>query len=346
MEGEDHYKALLQKYIRGQSSPEETERVLRWLRTAQGISVLKEKIDKESVSAFQAVPELDPRISGEIYARLEDRLKEDRNRPRSALVRLPAFFSKFPGFSKNWQVAAALTGFLLLAGAGYLAVNNYNTITYTTDYAQKEVVILPDHSTVTLNGDSRLSFSRNWEDKATREVHLDGEAFFEVVRQEDKPFIVTTSEIGIKVLGTSFNVKSYDEEETIETTLVSGKVVIRDLGKDPVKEQIVLKPNQKATYSKKSANIVLDDVKTELYTSWKSGMLIFEDEPFGEIARELERWYGVQINIEEENSRNCRFTIKIRDEPLAEILRLFSSTTGAGYSIRGKNVTIKGNLCN
>src|SRR5690606_17172558 len=103
--------------------------------------------------------------------------------------------------------------------------------------------------------------------------------------------------IGIKVLGTSFNVKSYESEETIETTLVKGKVAISSLGKSAGEGEVVLKPNQKATYSKRSDHIVLDDVRPELYTSWKSGMLIFEDAPFEEIARQLERWYGVRIRI-------------------------------------------------
>ncbi|HYH56778.1 MAG TPA: FecR domain-containing protein, partial [Anseongella sp.] len=260
MEKEAHLKSLLRKYISGQCSPEETEQVFAWLKTPKGIRQLTNIMDTEAEDVFSFSPEMNPGISDEIYTRLRGRMQAPEHRA-----------ARLFGIPKKWRIAAALAGFLALTAAGYKVAESYNTITYTTDYAQKEVIILPDHSTVTLNGNSRLSFSRNWDKKPVREVELEGEAFFEVVKNESKPFTVITSEIGINVLGTSFNVKSYEEEETIETTLVKGKVAIRNLDEQASGEGIVLKPNQKATYSKKSANLVLDVVRTELYTSWKSG---------------------------------------------------------------------------
>lgn len=338
MKSENHTEKLLHKYISGQSSPEETERVLAWLGTREGLRCLKRKMDVGPEEVFGSEQQPDPALSREIYARIRNDIDASR-RPSFRLGGAVRSLSK-------WKAAAALAGLAVLAGAVFMLVSRYNTVTYTTDYAQKEVIILPDHSTVTLNGNSTLSFSRNWENKPEREVHLKGEAFFEVTRNEGKPFVVTTSEIGIRVLGTSFNVKSYEDEETIETTLVKGKVAISNLGKSAGEEEIVLEPNQKATYSKRSDHIVLDKVRPELYTSWKSGMLIFEDAPFEEIARQLERWYGVRIRIEDEASGRCKFTMKIKDEPLTEVLDLFASTTSASYSLQGKEVTIEGNLCN
>lgn len=339
MENGDPVKKLLQRYVSGRCTPEEYEQVFACLKTPEGTRRLKEIVDAEARKAPDSGATVDPGITGEIYARLRRSIRDRSASAGNTLVRRLRTYGK-------WTVAAVFTGSLILAAAGaHVLLKRYNTITYTTGSAQKEVIVLPDHSKVILNSNSSLSYPRNWENRPDREVRLRGEAFFDVTRNEKKPFRVTTSGIQVEVLGTSFNVKSYNEDETIETTLVTGKVEIRRTDKRSPEEPVVLKPNQKATYSKTSASMVLDEVKPELYTSWKNGLLIFEDKPFGEIARELERWYGVKIDIRDQASEQCRFTIKIKDEPLTEVLRLFSSTTSADYTIDGKQVVITGNLC-
>ncbi|QEC52497.1 FecR family protein [Anseongella ginsenosidimutans] len=375
MENRNQLRALLRKYVSGQSSRSESELVLQWLRSPEGGRELAQLMDELSETAFEKQPGMDPRKSGEIYKRLrasiqglgeleEFERREKREKPEipesQESQERPEKLEKperpetglrplSPGRAyhvKKWQAAASLLGFLLLSTAAFYGIRAYNTITYTTGYAQQKVIILPDQSRVTLNGNSTLSFPRNWDDKETREVQLEGEGYFEVKENREKAFTVSTSAIRISVLGTTFNVKSYEEDKTIETTLVEGKVAIRNLGKGAAKAEITLEPNQKATYEKESAGITLDKVRTELYTSWKDGLLVFEDEPVEEIVRELERWYGVSIEIEDKASKKCRFTIKIKNESLDEVLKLFSSTTSVSYSNKNGKILIKGKLCN
>lgn len=338
-------QALLKKYINGESTPEETGQVLEWLSTPEGMAALKNSMDVAGENAFGDVPALPQGLSDDIYARLIRRRDTGTISPRDVEHNKPGgkpVRSILYRVSKKWRVAAALAGLLLLT-AGVYMLTRYNTLVYTTGVAQKEVIVLPDNSRVTLNGESSLRVLGNWEESGVRKILLRGEAFFEVVPNREKPFIVATSDIGIKVLGTSFNVKSYEEEATVETTLVSGKVTIDLPGKSG--EPQVLAPSQKATYIKESSSLAVEEVDTRLYTSWKNGMLIFKDKPFVEIARELERWYGVRIKLADETSGNCRFTMKISDESLPEVLNLFASTTTAAYSIDGDQITIKGNLC-
>jgi ferric-dicitrate binding protein FerR (iron transport regulator) len=146
------------------------------------------------------------------------------------------------------------------------------------------------------------------------------------------------------VLGTAFNVKAFQNDLNIETTLVRGKVVIHT---DNSKEDVTLLPNQQAVYFKDSKQIVLENhVEAEHYVSWKSGQLYFKDETFKTIAEELERWYNVKIHIKGKHSEDCRFSAKIHNKTLQEVLELFATSESLfEYKIEGKEVFIIGDFC-
>jgi transmembrane sensor len=212
-----------------------------------------------------------------------------------------------------------------------------------TPKGKRSLISLRDGTKVWLNADSRLKYS-DFTGHPAREVFLEGEAFFDVAENKERPFIVNTSDIAIKVLGTSFNVKSYPDEQKIETTLVEGKVSIES--KDDQPKQVSLLPNQKAVFEKESGKIILEnEVDVEPYTSWKNGALSFDDQPFSEIVFELERWYNVTIHIEDKSSLACRFSAKINNKTLKEVMELFKSSDGIQYRIDGDEVFITGKLC-
>lgn len=211
-----------------------------------------------------------------------------------------------------------------------------------TPKGKRSLISLRDGTKVWLNADSRLKYS-GFTDHPTREVFLEGEAFFDVA-EEERPFIVNTSDIAIKVLGTSFNVKSYPDDQKIETTLVIGKVSIES--KDDQPKQVSLLPYQKAVFEKGSRKIILENqVDVEPYTSWKNGALMFDDQPFSEIIFNLERWYNVAIHIDDKSSLACRFSAKINNKTLKEVMELFKSSDGIHYRIDGDQVFITGKLC-
>lgn len=222
---------------------------------------------------------------------------------------------------------------------------------------------LPDGSDVWLNAGSKLNYNKDFE-KGSREVYLTGEAFFNVVHDADRPFLIHTSAINIKVLGTQFNVKAYDEDVTTETSLIRGSVEV-ELKSDPAKKYL-LKPNQKLVLSNEAiqgqvkkvaegrglpANLeedpeikelayLKDDNKTNIESSWTRNILSFEDEVFGQVARKMERWYDV--NFEFRNKRWTReyMSGSFESESLEQAMQALKFSTGFNFKIEGKKVII------
>lgn len=233
----------------------------------------------------------------------------------------------------------------------------------TVPYGSKSEIQLPDGSKVKLNSGSKLSYPSVF-NPANRIVKLEGEGYFDVAKDPDKPFYVNTSNISIKVLGTVFNVKSYPEENIIETTLVSGAVEIYGSSAGPGNNQSVplaaLKPNEKATYIKDASKLQIDysaipvnqtsqsvqaairmeKTNPELITSWKDDILKFNNERFANIAVKLERWYNVKINVQYEKLNDERFTGQFDKETIEQALDYMTLTEPFGFRINKNVITI------
>lgn len=165
-------------------------------------------------------------------------------------------------------------------------------------YGNQSKLILSDNTVVWLNAGSRLVYPTFFSGK-TREVLLFGEAFFEVSKNADKPFIVKTSDIEIKVLGTQFNVSAYAEDKVIQTVLKEGSVAIRQNNSTFFDKEVVVKPNQMASFSKGSNETKLYDVDASYYTLWTKGLLSFDDVDFNRIVKKVERFYNISVNFSE-----------------------------------------------
>ncbi len=230
---------------------------------------------------------------------------------------------------------------------------------------------LSDGTSVTLNAGSRLTYD-NCFGLDDRSVTLEGEAFFIVAKESDKPFIVRTSHINIKALGTAFNVKAYSSDKTIETTLVEGSVKIEGISAEGSSEVTVLKPNQKLTFYKEDLTIadepavkedkqeknvqpeqvqkpasiprvITENVNVEPVISWKENKWIFEKQSLEQIAIELERKYDVRIVFELERLKSYRFTGIILAEPIEQVLEVMSSTAPINFRLKGNVVTLSEN---
>lgn len=228
---------------------------------------------------------------------------------------------------------------------------------------------LNDGTQVTLNAGSKLRYASNYGFE-NREVVLEGEGYFKVAKDKDRPFIVKTSHLRVKALGTEFNIKAYPGEKTIETTLVEGSVQVSKLGEKAAKEEVILKPNQKITFFKTEessaadeagkqiadsgagqneisdkihpvTNLVTEDVKVEPLISWKDSRWIIEQQDLSKLAVELERKFDIQILFESERLKRFRFTGTLLDEPVEQVLKVLSITAPVTYEINGKKVTLK-----
>lgn len=227
-----------------------------------------------------------------------------------------------------------------------------------TAYGTKTNTILPDGSKVWLNSGSKLIYKTF--NHSLREVELEGEAYFDVIKDPKRPFIVHTNFINIKVLGTAFNVKSYPDDKTVEASLVRGLIEVTRV--DKPSQKVLLHPNQKITILKKTeavspaksttSNIVkiTPDInykitgftydKTDnsvIETSWTQNKLAFDDMPFEELAPKLERWYDVKIQFEDEDVKKLPFHGSFVNETITEALDALKLTGHFNYKIENNN---------
>ena len=230
----------------------------------------------------------------------------------------------------------------------------------STKSGSKTKVILPDGTLVWINADSKLIYDKNY-GNSIREVSLTGEAFFDVVKNKEKPFIIHTGKIEIRVLGTAFNVKSYPGEKTIETSLVRGSIEVTF--KDRPSEKVILKPNEKLVVaneypsalstnkpSVKKANLPIVQIShlsyyekldsTVVETAWVQNKLIFQDESFESLARRLERWYGVTISFKDPEMEELHFTGIFINESILQALNALKVSSNFNFKIEGKNISI------
>lgn len=210
---------------------------------------------------------------------------------------------------------------------------------------QKSLLLLADGTKVWLNADTRLTYPKDFAHRDLRVVYLDGEAFFDVVSDPKKPFIVYTRDLNIQVLGTSFNVKSYADDTEVETTLAEGRVEIDKRTESAKNEKIILKPNQKATFSRASKHIEVREVAPDEISTWRSNRLVFRSEPLSEVIKQLERWYNVRFHVTNPADLSCPLTANIEKESLKEVLDLLAVTHNISYTIDGQEVFIKGSIC-
>lgn len=164
-------------------------------------------------------------------------------------------------------------------------------------YGSSSKIVLSDGSVVWLNAGSNLIYPTNFTGK-TREVVLFGEAYFVVADNNEKPFIVQTSALEIRALGTEFNVSAYPEDNVIQTVLKKGSVAIRSISGDKNESEIILTPNQLAVYDKTTKKSSIVFVNTDFYTLWTNGLLCFENRDLNRVVKSLERFYNINVKIE------------------------------------------------
>jgi len=208
----------------------------------------------------------------------------------------------------------------------------YNTL--STPSGSKYQVILPDGSKVWLNASSSLKFPTAFSGKQ-REVQLTGEGYFEVAIDKEKPFKVKVDQMEIKVLGTHFNIKAYDDEEAIKTTLLEGSVKITK-----GKNTDFLIPGQQGVVNKKEDKIAIKEVDMKQVMAWKNGLFQFEGADISTIMREISRWYNVEI-VYSDKMPARRFEGKIsRDAQLSEVLRILELSS-VKFRVSGNKIIVQ-----
>ncbi|MDR3142514.1 MAG: DUF4974 domain-containing protein [Tannerellaceae bacterium] len=224
-------------------------------------------------------------------------------------------------------------------GLSYEKVNRSNHFEYHTlevpnggEYELK----LSDGTRVYLNSGSRIIYPSSFVGKE-RSVKLTGEAYFEVTK-DIHPFIVHTNNMNVKVLGTSFNICTYEEDSQVNATLVSGKVEVYTLHDDSVYS---LTPGYNLNYKKETGKVSTQKVETSLYIAWTRGEFIFNNQNLEDILTQLSRWYDFQIEYTDQSMRKLRFTGSAeKKRPINYLLKQIETVTNIKFREDGKKITI------
>ena len=233
-----------------------------------------------------------------------------------------------------------------------------------TKNGNRTKVVLPDGSNVWLNAGSNLDYNNSTFNNELREVSLNGEAYFDVTKNHEKPFIIHTKKMDIKVLGTVFNVRSYDDEKISEAALIKGSIEVTL--KDRKDQKIILKPNEKISIANEEPppavkedkviraktkplsipQIVVKELKLNPTSNiigeiaWTQNKLYFEDESLEDIGLRMQRWFGKKVTIANESLKKIHYTGNFENETIEEVLSYLKLSKSFNFRLSDDNVVI------
>ncbi len=313
--------SIIGKYITGRESKTELQQMNTWLNEDSKHQKLVDEL-KQKQNIANAVDEFDSIDKDLAWKKYLDRI--------AALSMKRVLF--------KWKIAATLL--LLFAIAGILS-NYWNPksknsefkqlyTTVLTKKGQTSKIVLPDSSIVWLNSSTALTYSNNFSIK-NRDIILEGEAYFKVRRNEKIPLIVNCNDFKINVLGTEFNVNAYPKNSKISVVLDKGSIKLTH--NEDKFLNLLLKPGEKAQYDNDQNQLLVSTVESYKYTSWKDGILIFKDDPMMEVLEKLEHWYGIDIEVRNNEVYDLIFNATIRDENMEDIFELMKFSCSINYTI-------------
>lgn len=232
---------------------------------------------------------------------------------------------------RSWQVSQDSLKYQL---TGQSVAEEYHTL--KVPRGGEYTLVLADGTKIFLNAESSLKYPVHFAGNF-RKVKLEGEAYFEVKHNPEKPFIVEVNNLKVRVLGTSFGVRAYAEEGNIRTTLVSGKVSVLS-----GRKEFDLNPSEQAVYDKQLNTVSVTSVETELFVGWKSGRLVFDNCPLEQILKDLGRWYSFDVFYANQAAKEIPFSLNIRKyEKFAQVLKLMQNTGKIKFEINENTVIIR-----
>ncbi|MBN2420106.1 MAG: DUF4974 domain-containing protein [Deltaproteobacteria bacterium] len=196
---------------------------------------------------------------------------------------------------------------------------------------------LPDGTTGWLNSNSSIKYDSDF--RSGRQVNLKGEALFDVFKDQKNPFSVITDKVCVKALGTRFNIASYETEKDVEIVLEEGKLLIEQTNRD---KSLTINPNELVIYNKTLENFSVEKVLPQKYLSWTEGKLIFRNDPLDIVARRLERWFNVDVEIRGEIKSDLRLRATFVDESLEEVMQMLKRSLPIKYTIEDRIVDYDG----
>ena len=299
--------ALFRKYLSNTATVDEMKKLDEWITSNEDLNDwLENQVDNSST-------EMDAEKQADMLEKIHEKIAV-QSKPKFVL----------PG----WVKTVAAVGLILLMAASavlFFRINQPNEIQYAEIGAlrgQKASVILPDGTKITLNSESTLKYSTNY-NQSDRAVELVGEAYFEVAKNKKIPFVVKAGKLEIEAKGTAFNIKAYPTDNSISTTLTEGKIEV----KTPV-DVLNMIPNERMEYSNTDQTfrkLTLTDAVGSI--GWLNDELSFENATLAEVVANFSRIYNIDIQFASESIKEQRFTGKINNNSLLSVLRIISLTS-------------------
>lgn len=352
--GKERFFELLTKKVSGEISLAEQVELARWISANPDDALLESQLLDVLNNDW-----LQQHSTGQLVRKAHnwDKLHAQMHKEEDSEIVHEKVLGIKPLF--KWLAAAGVLIFVIAAAMLLLrekkpdGINNSNIV--ATKKGSKSNLVLPDGSKVWINSDSKISYEDGF-GKTHRTLVLTGEAYFDVVKDAERPFLIHTSELDVKVLGTAFNVRSYPDEENVTTTLVRGslQVALKKYSQDVY----VLKPDEKLVVSKKPSQPQLssandkaaDVVKSKIIKTdsippeaqWTNNTLVFIDKRLDEVAVILSRWYGVSVIIDgSEKMKAQKYSGFYDNQSIQNVLESLKFSAGFHYKIENNTVLIE-----
>lgn len=328
---------LIAKHFAGEISDNEAGQLGDWLKaSAENEKLFNDlKEEWENLELKSSISDRS-RVLNKVKARIEAEEKQDVKVARNL-------------FNSSWyRIAASVIVLISISAISWYQIQNpfsiINTLGYEVsacDAGDQKEILLSDGSQIFLNGDSRVKYKKNLAGDE-RNVYLQGEAFFDVARNEQKPFVIGLKKAEVKVLGTSFNVKAYPEDEKMETSVLTGKVAFKRtegfLNRN--QESMYLVPGEKGVVDRSNKSIDKLHVNNKLDVAWMNKDLHFENTSLLEITRTLYRMYGVNFKFMDGSLKDLKITANFENEKLEEVIKILEMTSEFSYKMENNLVTL------
>jgi transmembrane sensor len=334
-------RKLADKFFANQASPGETRKVLGWFETPAGKTYLEERLDADEElmnrrELADLVPELD---SDMLYHSIRQGIrKKSENRGVFSLKR-----TGWLGYPV--KAAAAI---LVIAAATVFTVSHERyaaeqiaeqaPVVFQTEEGQHREITLGDGTMIRLNSNSEMIISEDFM-QGSREITLTGEAYFDVVHDPKKPFIIRANESTVEVLGTSFNVRSYAGQDNVQVAVVEGMVSFKHASKENSGQlSVILSEGQYAYMDVVGRTFTVDDLAVENYLAWKSGRLMFEGITLSQVCTQLNRLYDIDCSFSDEQVQNLQITSNFATESMEKTLEVIALSLNIDYETEGSTI--------
>ena len=332
MDKKDSHIELLDRFFRGLTSPEEDVQLKSWIKRPD----FQQKFSAYYQQCWALAPDtMDKAVQNEMFTELLSQIDASSTTETKVLKTRNRFLRQIGRYAAVACIILAVGSGAYYAGVKRPADDANTEVTMSVSNGQKADIILADGTKVYINSDSRIVYDNTY-NKKTRMVSLEGEAYFEVAKDKEKPFIVKANGINVQALGTSFNIRAHKDDKSVAVILISGKVKV-----DDGRHEAYMKPNERLVCNLTNGQFEKSELHPNAsYLLWRSNELAFYGESFEEICTMLTRMYNCKFIFKNEKAKQYTYHGIIKNSSLNNVLEYISQAGGINYKIKSDNTIV------